>query len=102
MQEKVQGSAGITPTQQRNILLACPHSGPVRLTWLQALQCEPVWAFWWAWRRWRAGGGRQEKGPQADLHMGHVSSCFNVACKPSSMFRNIKGAASSKPAVSIT
>ena len=63
--------------------MVCCHKWAMRLTWSQPLQCEPVWDFWLAWGRWRAGGGRQEKGPQTDLHMGHVSSCFKVACMPS-------------------
>ena len=50
------------------------------MTCSQPLQCEPRCAacLWGA--RCRAGGGRQEKGPQGVLHMGQVSSCFKVVC----------------------
>lgn len=58
----------------------------VRLTFSQPLQCEPVWACCPMGVRCRAGGGRQEKGPQAPLHIGHVSSCFRVACRQSADF----------------
>jgi len=59
-----------------------PNSHDCCITCSQPLQCEP-WCAACLWgARCRAGGGRQEKGPQGVLHMGQVSSCFKVVCSP--------------------